>query len=135
MKYLYGLSLSLLGVFAPIKALIVVATLLILIDAITGVLASRKEGRSITSAGFRRTVSKLFSYNGAIALCFLVEAFMIDGYFPLSKIAAAAVGITELKSVLENIDKLNGNPIFKAIIEKLGSINDTKSSEDKKDGE
>jgi len=122
--YLVGLLLSVLAIFAPIKALLLVTGVLIFSDLISGILSAKKKGEKITSAGLRRTVTKVTVYNAAIMLGFLCEKYMIDGFLPISKIAAGLISVVELKSVLENLDTINGNPVFKQLIEKLGSIND-----------
>ncbi len=129
--YLIGLLLSTLAVFAPIKSVLLVTGVLIFSDLITGILAARKKKKKITSAGLRRTVTKVAIYNAAIMLGFLTEVYMLDGFLPISKIAAGLVSVVEIKSVLENLDVLNSSPIFKSLIDKLGSINDT--SKDKEE--
>jgi len=125
-EYAIGLLLSTVAIFAPIKALLLVTGLLIFSDLVTGILAARKKKKKITSAGLRRTVTKIAIYNTAIILGFLTEKYILDGFLPLSKIAAGLISVVELKSVLENLDAVNGSSIFKTLIEKLGSINDEK---------
>jgi phage-related holin len=128
--YITGLLLSTLAIFAPIKALLLVTGILIFSDLISGILSARKKGQKISSAGMRRTVTKVAVYNAAIMLGFLTETYMLDGFLPLSKIAAGLISVVEFKSILENLDTINGNPIFKTLIEKLGSINDNKKTEE-----
>lgn len=123
-EWLMGLLVSTLAVFAPIKALLLVTGLLIFSDLISGILSARKKGQKISSAGLRRTVTKVMVYNAAIMLGFVTETYMLDGFLPLSKIAAGLISVVEMKSILENLDTINGNPIFKTLIDKLGSIND-----------
>lgn len=130
--HITNLLLSILAVFAPIKALILVAGVLIFSDLITGILAARKRGEKIKSAPLRRTVTKCFVYEAAIILGWLVENYMIEGYIPVSKIAAGVISLVEFTSILENLDAINGTPLFKSLIKKLGSQNDT-ISENKKD--
>jgi phage-related holin len=124
MKIVEGLALSVLAVFAPIKALIIITIVIIFADLITGILAARKKGEKISSAGLRRTVTKLCIYLTAICLGFLVEHFMIGDILPISKIIAGLISCVEFKSILENLDALNDSSIFKKLIDKLGSIND-----------
>lgn len=126
MKHLSPLFLSLVAVFAPVKALIIIAGVLIFADLITGILAAKKKGQSINSAGLRRTATKVFVYEAAIMLGYLVEHYMIADFFPVSKVAAGLIAVVEFKSILENLDVINGNPVFKSLIEKLGSVNDIK---------
>lgn len=132
-KFLEGLLISLLAVFAPIKAVILVTGLLISVDTITGMLAARKRGEKISSAGLRRTVTKSLVYLTAVCMGFLVEKYMIEGFVPISKIVSGVISLVELKSILENLDVINGGSLFKAVIQKLGSINDLPKDEDKKD--
>jgi hypothetical protein len=142
--WLIGATLSILGVFAPIKELIVVTIVLILVDLVTGILAARKKQQQISSAGIRRTFTKFTVYLTGICIGWLVEHYMLEGFIPVSKIAAGLISIIEAKSVFENLDVINGNPIFTALIKKLGSVNDMdkeaektieETKEEKKDGE
>lgn len=142
--WLVATGLSVLGVFAPIQPLIAVSFVLIFSDLITGIIASKKRGEwkvlnDIKSAGIGRTFSKIGVCAAAICLTFLVEHYIIADYIPLSKLAAGTFAIKELKSILENLDTINGNPVYKSLIQKLGSVNDVKSDppkqEKKEDGE
>lgn len=117
---------SVVAIFAPIHAIILITGLLIAVDTISGIIAAYKRGEKINSSGLRRTVTKSCVYLTAVCLGFLVEHYMIDDFFPLSKIIAGAISFVELKSILENLDSINGSSVFKAVIEKLGSINDIK---------
>lgn len=141
--WLVATLLSTVAIFAPAKALIIVTGVLIFADLLTGMLAARKRGEKIKSAALRRTVTKCFVYESAILLGFLVETFMLDGFIPVSKIAAGLISIVEMKSILENLDIINGSPIFTALVKKLGSVNDIQETaekvqeevKEKKDGE
>ena len=140
MKQISPWLISMGAIFAPVKALIIVAGVLIFADLITGILAAKKKGEKINSAGLRRTATKLFVYESAIMLGYLVEHIMIADFFPVSKIAAGLISVVEFKSILENLDTINGSPIFGSLIKKLGSVNDVREVlegkvEEKKDGE
>ena len=130
MKQLELWALSVLAVFAPIKAIMIVAGVLVFADLITGMWAAHKRKEAITSAGIRRTVTKTAVYLSSIMLGYLVEKYMIEGLLPVSKIIAGLIGIVEFKSILENFNVIHGGDIFKSLIEKLGSINDTKKDGD-----
>lgn len=123
-KLLEALLATLLAVFAPIKAVIVITGVLIMADTLSGILAARKRGESISSAGLRRTITKSLVYLSAVCLGFLVEHYMIADFMPISKIISGAIALVELKSILENLDTINGKSIFKDMIQKLGSDND-----------
>lgn len=125
MKFLQNLGISLLAVFAPIKAILFVTGFLIFADLLSGTLAAKKRGEKISSAGFRRTVSKILIYNLAVISGFLVETYMVEGLLPISKLIAGVIAMVELKSILENLNSINGTDIFKTILTNLGSHNET----------
>jgi len=125
-EYLKSLLIAVLAVFTPIKAVIIVTGVLVVADLITGVLAARKRGDKITSAGLGRTVTKTTVYLTAVCLGFLVEKYMIDSILPISKLVSGIIGVVELKSLMENLNSIHGSDLFKSIIEKLGSVNDSK---------
>jgi len=135
---------SIIAVFAPIKDLVLVTIILIFVDLVTGLLAARKRGewtklKEIKSAGIRRTFSKSLVYMTGILVGYLIEHFMLKGFIPVSNIAAGLISIIEGKSIYENLDTVSAKPIFKTLIQKLGSINDLPKeqikSKEKKDGE
>lgn len=122
--WIIGLLLSIVAVFAPIKALILTTGIVIFADLVFGIIAAHKRKEKITSAGIRRTITKIFVYHSAILLGFLIETYMIDGFIPISKIAGGLIGVVEAKSILESLNDINGSDIFKSLIKKLGSDND-----------
>jgi phage-related holin len=124
--YLIGLVVTTAAIFAPIKAIFLVTGILIFSDLILGIIAAKKRGEKISSAGLRRTATKIFVYNAAIVLGFLVEKYTLEGFLPISKITAGLISVVELTSILENLNTINGSPVFAKLIEKLGSVNDRK---------
>jgi phage-related holin len=115
----FNLLLASLLVFAPIKATLVTVMLFTLLDLITGVLAAHKRKEAITSSGFKRTVIKLLVYLGVVMLGYLTEQYLTGDIMPVVKILAGLVGLTELKSILENTEELTGIPLLQVIIDKL----------------
>jgi hypothetical protein len=124
MTWLKACGLSVVALLAPVRPLLIAALALTLIDAVTGVLAARKRGERIRSAGLRRTVSKVLVYTLAIIAGFIVEKWLLTDLVAISKLAAGAIGLVEAKSIFENLDAVNGSPIFRTIVAKLGSPND-----------
>lgn len=120
-----SLALSILAIFAPAKELFIATGILIVADLVTGLMAAHKLKQPVTSAGLRRTVSKFVIYNVAVGCAFLVQKHMMGDLVPVSNIVSSAIGLTELKSILENIDKIRGGSIIREIISKLGSVNET----------
>ena len=123
MKGLEAFALSILAVFAPIKAVILTVLVLITVDLITGIMAAKKRGEPITSAGFRRTVAKCLVYESALMLGFLTEHYLTGAAIPVSKIVSSFIGITELRSALENLNDVSGGSLLQALLAKLQSVN------------
>lgn len=117
------LLIATLAVFAPIKSVLIVTGILIFADLITGILAARARKEKITSAGLRRTITKMFVYNLAVVLGFLVETHMTGAAIPIVKIVAGFIGLTEFLSILENLNALGKGQLLKGLIEKLNSFN------------
>lgn len=124
-KWLKASLLSMAAIFTPIQSLLMTTGIMIFIDFITGVLAAKKRGEPITSAGFRRSLTKIFVYEAALMLAFLAETYMSD-ILPFVKMAAAMISIVELKSIYENLNGISGEDLLKGLIDKLGSANQDK---------
>jgi phage-related holin len=88
--------------------------MLVFADAVTGVVAAKKRGERITSRGFFRTVQKIVVYMVAILACEGVRLVFVPG-IPVTYTAAAAISVTELKSILENTRTVSGVNIFTQI--------------------
>jgi phage-related holin len=123
MNWIKAAAISIFAILAPIHSVMAVAGIMIVVDLITGVLAARKRGEIISSAALRRTVSKMLVYQSAIVTGFLCEHYLLSDTLPIVKLIAAAIGLVEMKSITENLNELNGAPIFKSLIESLGSKN------------
>lgn len=116
------LGLSILTVFAPIKPILITVLVLVMVDLYTGVYAAKKSGKPITSGGFKRTVAKLLMYEFAICLAFLVHQYLTGDLLPAEKLIASMIGLTELASVLENLNVINGQPLFNSILNRIAQV-------------
>lgn len=115
----FNLVTASLLVFLPIKATLLTAFVLVLLDLLSGLLAAHKRGEQITSSGLKRTLVKLLAYEIVIMLGYLTEQYMTGDLVPVVKILGGLVGLTELKSVLENAEELTGIPLIQVLINKL----------------
>lgn len=118
-----AILLALLSVFAPIQSIVVVVTLLILADFITGIMASMKKKVKIESSKMSKTVSRFLISQSAICLTFLTQTFLLQDSFPLVNVVAGVIGIKEIYSVMENLNTLSGNNLLTEVLSKLSSIN------------
>ena len=125
-KWLEALVVGVWAIFAPIHAAIIVSGVFIVADMITGIMAARKRGEKVTSAGLRRTLTKFFVYEIALVLAFLGQKYLLSDIFPACKVVSGMVGIVELKSIFENLNELSGQDLLKMVLEKLNSVNVSK---------
>ena len=122
MSKLYSFILSIALIFLPVKATLITVMVLTVADLASGVAAARKQRQKITSAGLKRTIIKTTVYEAVVMLGFLTEQYMTGDAVPVVKVLAGFIGLTELKSVMENIEIISGMSIVKLLIKKL---NDT----------
>lgn len=113
------LALAALLILAPIQTTIISTVGLVFVDLVTGLFAARKKAVAITSAGLKTTVVKLLVYLAAIILGYLVETYLTGDLYPISKTVSGMVGLTELTSILENLETLTGISFIQALINKL----------------
>lgn len=116
-------AIALAAVFAPAKGMVLTALLLVLADMTCGIVASIKQKQPITSAGLSRSIVKTFVYEAAILMAFLTQQYLTGPEIPVSNLVAGLIGLTELKSVMENLNTITGGNLLSSIIDKLGSRN------------
>jgi len=116
--YLAGVLGWLFSFVIPIKDFLILTTALVILDLITGVLAAKKRGEKIRSRALMRTTIKLTLYFSALLATQGVQVVFAEK-IPLTYITAFTIAITELKSLLENVDAGTGSRLAKMIIDKI----------------
>ena len=102
---------------APISTVIFAVMFLIFVDLITGVLASLKEKQRITSSAMSRTIAKTFVYCTTIIVTYVVHKYLLVGFdFPVESIVSGFIALTEMKSILENMDRISNHSVLKDLI-------------------
>jgi Bacteriophage holin family len=96
-----------LSFFVPIKFFLLGTFLLVLVDTATGIWKANTRNEPITSAGMRRTTSKIVAYFLAIILSKGVADIWVQDV-NLAYYVSAYIAITELKSNLENLSVITG---------------------------
>lgn len=117
--------ISICAVFVPIEQMLIAVGALVAADLVFGLIAAYKQKIPITSSGIRRTITKSFVYLSSVMLGYIAEHYLIGDLIAVSKLIAGTIGVVEMKSILESADIINGGSLFKAIVSKLGSENDT----------
>ncbi|WP_420571183.1 phage holin family protein [Kordia sp.] len=105
----------LLTLIAPIASVMLTVAFLIVVDFITGAYAAIKENKPITSERIGNTVSKFFIYNLVVISAFLLEKYIVNE-IPFQRIIAGFIAIAEIKSIMENFNKIYGINPFKALV-------------------
>jgi hypothetical protein len=122
MKLLKVLILFVVSTFAPAKAVLGTVLALVIADLITGIIASKRAGAPITSSGIKKTVLKLLVYEVAVLAAFLVQQNLTGDDLPVMHWLGSLIGLTELKSVLENLDLASGGSFFRSLTDRLSAV-------------
>ncbi|CAL2080347.1 phage holin family protein [Tenacibaculum sp. 190524A02b] len=104
----------LLALLAPLNGVLTTMMFLIVVDFITGAYASLKKQISITSEKIAHTISKFVIYNLVIISAYFLEVYIVNEV-PFLKIIAGFIAVTEIKSILENYNKIYGVNPFKVL--------------------
>jgi len=125
MDKIISLLFWLFTILSPVNGVMITMVFLIIVDFITGLYASYKHKIPINSERIGNTISKFFIYNLVILASFLLEKFIVEEV-PFLKIIAGFIAITEIKSILENFNKIYGVDLFKALIKllRIGGLSD-----------
>lgn len=126
--YAEGALIAVLAYLAPMHAIGLGLLALIAVDTVTGMLAARKRGEAITSAGLRRGAGKCLWFAVTIIVAKVFSAFLVGlpylAQIPVVPATALVLALVEVKSVNENLTYLMGFSPFKGLIDMVGSKND-----------
>ena len=118
-RYANSALLGLASLFAPIKSVVLCALLFVLIDFVTGVVASRCEAKQrgekwyFSSREAWRTIRKAGFVILTIAMSWLVESCILNFVtINITRIIAGAICGVELWSFLENASVLSDAKLF-----------------------
>ena len=107
---------SIMAFMEPLWVLMLWFFIFIACDFITGISASIKEGKIITSNKMSRTVKKLLMYSMVIVLVHAIDKDMLTIVdLGLARICATIICGIELYSILENCYRLTGNAVFRVL--------------------
>lgn len=100
--------------FAPIFPAMIAVGILIFIDTLTGIIAAKRAGESITSKKMGGAITKSIVYQLLIISAHLCETFLF-AQIPFVKISLAFLAMTEFTSISENFEKSTGKNLLKYI--------------------
>lgn len=114
-----SLFASLVGVLAPILAIIYSLTFIIFLDFIFGIFKSYKLKQEITSRKMSQSISKLFLYNLVIIGLFVIDKHILSTGIGLEKVGASLIILVEIRSIDEHFTKLFGYSLWDKISEQF----------------
>lgn len=109
-KFMIAAGSLLAGFYSPIAVLLVACFLFTVVDLIYGIKVAHKFKKKLTSSkSWKGTLSKLEHEFVTISLARLLEFAVLDdtGVFVLTGGATVIIGLTELWSILENLNTLS----------------------------
>ena len=115
-QYLMPMSVAIISIFTPVTPILLTIGVLIMIDFFVGIFRAFKMNEQITSRKMGNTISKMFLYQLTIISLFLFETYILLGILPVTKIGAALISVTELKSIDESVEKMTGVGIWKKLV-------------------
>ena len=118
-KFLIGCGSLATAFFSPIAALLVACFGFTIVDLVYGLKVAKKQKQKITSdKTWKGTLSKLIDEFTIISLARLLEFAVLGNstdVFVLTGGATVVIGLTELWSILENLNTLKPNGPWKAL--------------------
>ena len=122
-KYIIQLLAVVSAFFLPISGILFLIGFAILVDTITGIWKAKKLKIKITSRGLSAIVSKLFLYEMAVILTYLIDKFILNDillqFFSvplmLTKILSLVLCSIEVISINENIKAVKGIDLWASL--------------------
>ena len=117
-KILIAAGSLIVGFYSPIALLLLACFLFTITDLVYGIKVARKFKKKLTSKkNWKGTLNKLEHEFVIISLARLLELAVLDtsGVFVLTGGAAVIIGLTELWSILENLNTLNPDGPWKLL--------------------
>ena len=122
-KYIIQLLAVVSAFFLPISGILFLIGFAILVDTITGIWKAKKLKIKITSRGLSAIVSKLFLYEVAVILTYLIDKFILNDillqFFSvplmLTKILSLVLVSIEAISISENYKAVKGIDIWSSL--------------------
>lgn len=122
--HLSTLALAAVAVFAPLQSTLVALLFLVIMDTITGLWAAFVTNTPISSRKLSRTIVKTLVYLLTVCIVHVANKYLLAaGPFlvPLDSLITSFIALTELKSILENLQKIQRQPLLQFIIDRVAS--------------
>lgn len=113
LEYIGHLAAVIISFMLPIASTLMLISLFLIADLITGIWKARKKGEIITSKRMSDTIAKIALFSlSVVCLHGLETQFSALGFIHITQIGSAYIAIVELKSILENVSEITGLDIW-----------------------
>ena len=113
------LAILFVAYFTPIAAMVHVMLIFLVLDTISGIWASLKEGNKLESHKLRKTVYKFIWYTLGVMSAWMMEHTFKLSWTNLACLVAGFICFVELKSIFENVTRITNEPVFARIVKLL----------------
>jgi hypothetical protein len=110
---------SVIGVIAPLKAIVLIIVAAVFIDFLLAIYHALKKGIPITSRKMYQTIPKLLIYISVILIVYYSNIYIFEVPMDLHKIVGGFILLTEFKSIDENINLILGFSLFSQLTDFL----------------
>lgn len=117
----------------PTYQFIFIILILLIIDLITGIWKSLKQGHPITSKKLGDTIKKIIWYNVAIISAYLVQHVIALEAVKLMWFLAVLISVKEFKSIIENIEIITNTKLWDFLIRHITELFPEAKDLEKKD--
>ena len=129
---------ALIAFFAPVGGMLLAVGFSILLDTITGIWKSRKQGKAITSRGLSQVISKMLLYQITIILFFLIDWYILNSilksifnqYLLLTKVLSLVLISIEVISINENYKAVKGIDLWASLKKLISRAKELKNDSD-----
>lgn len=104
---------------APVRGYMGAIGFLVAADFVAGTWASLKHGQQIQSRRMRETITKSLAYELAIVVGFVLDGIVGLPDAMIARVVAGFIGLTEAKSIFENLGNITGIDFWAALMDKL----------------
>ncbi len=111
LNWFVSILLAIISYFEPIHMMLGVVIFAVFTDTLTGILASLKQKRKITSWRLRDTVIKLLTYILLIMLMYALDTECLYSFIPLQNIISGFIIFAEAVSIAENTDIISNKKL------------------------
>jgi len=120
-QFIFKILTAFIIFVTPIQGVLFAVSILIIVDAITGIWASKIKGEAFSSKKFFNSITKLLFYLLLILISQMVQLNLINE-IPFTQLSIYFIVFYEFSSFLENVGVITGRDVFGFFKDALGRL-------------